>query len=136
MLFKIKEALVIDALHKKTREPHHTIHDASSVVRENHDHSHSTAGFVTALLRAMHSRVLLCSTRSWFSMWGSRLFSSWPLCLTLGLTLAQLALESALANSVVFIYIPVRDAVAAAPSDGQHVYEIASEEIPMMPFGR
>ena len=104
--------------------------------RENHDRSHSSAGFVTVLLRAMLSQVFLCSTRSWFSLRGSRVFSPWLSCLTVRLVLEQLAMESALANSVMFSEVSVGDAVAAAPSNGQHVYEIASEEIPMMPFGR
>ena len=107
--------------------PYHTM-QARWCARENHDCTHSSAGFVTVLPRAMLSEVFLCatvltipSTRSWFSLWGSRLFSPWPLCFTLGLALEQLALESALANSVVCFEIPVGSAVAAAPADGQHL---------------
>ena len=48
------------------------------------------------------------------------MFSPWLSCLTVRLALEQLAMESALANSVMFSEISVGDAVAAAPSDGQH----------------
>ena len=56
-----------------------------------------------------------------FFLWGSPVFLSWPLCLTLDLVLAQLALDSVYPNSVVFSEIPTGDAVAAVPSGGQHV---------------
>ena len=130
MLFNIKEALVIDAFDKKyenpiTRSPMQAQRYAGRTTTFP-----SSAGFVTVLLRAMLSQVLLCSTRSWFYLWGSRLFSPWPLCLPHGLARDQLALESALANLVVVLEISVRDAVAAAPSDGQHLLRSCRERFP------
>ena len=75
------------------------------------------------------------STRSWFSLWCSRLFLPWPSCLTLGLVLSQLALDNVLAISVVFFEISVVDAVAAASSGGQHVMRSRRMRLPWCRFG-
>ena len=75
------------------------------------------------------------STRSWFSLWGFRLFLPWPSCLTLDLAPSQLALDSVLANSVMFSEISMGDAVAAVPSGGQHVMRSRPMTFPWCRFG-
>ena len=121
MLFNRKEAIVIRATCGKTHR--HT------TLRKKHENPvtrcklSGTLGRTTSvttpvlgLSRSCFGRCFLkCfsvlpyshfpSTRSWFSLWCSRLFFPWPSCLTLGLALSQLAPESALANSVVLRFL-------------------------------
>ena len=81
----------------------------------------SSTSAYTPWRRHLPCRVVLRELAHVFFFFQKLFMEPCPFCRTLDLALTQLALDSVLAISVVFLEILMGDAVATVPSGGQHV---------------